>query len=258
MCELSPVTFHGDTIFCIEHQNQPYAPMRPIVENMGLDWKSQSAKLNANKGRWATVAIITTVAQDGREREMLCLPVRKLPAFLASINPRKVRPELRERIELYQAECDDALWNYWMHGKAERPARNIADDIVPAPRGAAVAKSLFAALNRASGTAALDLSCLAGESAPEAARGAAPERPGVFLSEDDAAAVDELFEDSFALSCDMANGLQDYLRDRATPGDDAERILRALRDLGFSLGCLIQAVDKMRAAAFRVKPSEPS
>ena len=135
MCELSPVTFHGDTIFCIEHQNQPYTPMRPIVENMGLDWKSQSAKLNANRGRWATVAIISTVAQDGREREMLCLPVRKLPAFLASINPRKVRPELRERIELYQAECDDALWDYWMHGKAERSARNIADDIIPTPRG---------------------------------------------------------------------------------------------------------------------------
>ena len=131
MCELSPVTFHGDTIFCIEHQNQPYTPMRPIVENMGLDWKSQSAKLNANKGRWGMV-IITTPSKGG-DQQALCLPVRKLPAFLASINPRKVRPELRERIELYQAECDDALWGYWMHGKAERPARNIADDIIPTP-----------------------------------------------------------------------------------------------------------------------------
>lgn len=121
MCQLSPVTFHGDTIFCIDYQNQPYTPMRPIVENMGLDWGSQSVKLNANKERW-TVAIIATVAQDGSEREMLCMPVRKLPAYLNSINPRKVRPELRAKIELYQAESDDALWNYWMHGRAERPA----------------------------------------------------------------------------------------------------------------------------------------
>ena len=121
MCQLSPVTFHGDTIFCIDYQDQPYTPMRPIVENMGLDWGSQSVKLNANKERW-TVAIIATVAQDGSEREMLCLPVRKLPSYLNSINPRKVRPELRAKIELYQAESDDALWNYWMHGRAERPA----------------------------------------------------------------------------------------------------------------------------------------
>ena len=119
MCTLSPFSFHGDTIFCIDYQNQPFTPMRPIVENMGLGWASQSQKLNANKERW-TVTNIVTVAQDGVEREMLSMPVRKLPAWLNSINPKKVAPELRERIELYQAECDDALWNYWMNGRAER------------------------------------------------------------------------------------------------------------------------------------------
>lgn len=121
MSQLSPVTFHGDTIFCIDYQGQPYTPAKPIVENLGLSWGTQSVKFNANKGRWS-VSIIETVAQDGRNRETLCIPVRKLPAFLASINPKKVRPELRPKIELYQAECDDALWDYWMKGRAERPA----------------------------------------------------------------------------------------------------------------------------------------
>lgn len=133
MCQLSPVTFHGDTIFCIDYQSQPYTPMKPIVENMGLDWGSQSVKLNANKERW-TVAIIATVAQDGSEREMLCMPVRKLPSYLNSINPRKVRPELRAKIELYQAESDDALWNYWMHGRAERSATSPQPADGPSPR----------------------------------------------------------------------------------------------------------------------------
>lgn len=119
MCILSPVEFHGDTIFCIDYQGQPYSPMRPIVENMGLDWSAQAAKFRANKERW-TVVMIATVAQDGVEREMLSMPVRKLPAWLNSINPKKVRPELRPKIELYQAESDDVLWNYWMNGNAER------------------------------------------------------------------------------------------------------------------------------------------
>lgn len=127
MCQLSPVAFHGDTIFCLEYEGQPFTPMRPIVENLGLDWGSQSAKINTNKKRW-TVAIIATVAQDGIEREMLCLPLRKLPAWFASIHPNKVRPELREKIELYQNECDDALWNYWMNGKAERKTDNQSSD----------------------------------------------------------------------------------------------------------------------------------
>lgn len=130
MCQLSPIEFHGDTIFCIEHDEQPYAPMRPIVENLGLQWGAQAAKFRANKERWgvviiampskSTVSIIDTVAKDGKEREMLCLPIRKLPAWFASIHPAKVKPELRAKIELYQNECDDALWNYWMNGRAER------------------------------------------------------------------------------------------------------------------------------------------
>lgn len=132
MCQLSPVTFHGDTIFCIDYQGQPFTPMKPIVENLGLDWATQFRKLKNNESRWGivimttatrgTVTNIATVAQDGNEQEMLCMPVRKLPSYLNSINPRKVRPELRAKIELYQAESDDALWNYWMHGRAERPA----------------------------------------------------------------------------------------------------------------------------------------
>ena len=67
---------------------------------------------------------------------MLCLPVRKLPSYLNSINPRKVRPELRAKIELYQAESDDALWNYWMHGRAERSTASTSPDgqLSPAER----------------------------------------------------------------------------------------------------------------------------
>lgn len=109
---LSPVSFHGDTIFCTTYQNQPYTAMKPIIENMGLDWRSQQRKLSGCAERWGMV-IMTMVAADGKEREVLCMPVRKLPAFLNTINPKKVRPELRERIELYQAESDDVLWEYW-------------------------------------------------------------------------------------------------------------------------------------------------
>lgn len=119
MCQLSPVTFHGDTIFCIDYENQPFTPAKPIVENLGLGWASQSQKLNANKERWGITIIV--IPSESGDQQTLCLPVRKLPAYLASINPKKVREELRPKIELYQAESDDALWNYWMNGRAERP-----------------------------------------------------------------------------------------------------------------------------------------
>ena len=124
--QLSSISFHGDTIFCATIDGQPYTPAKPIVENMGLDWRAQAAKFRANKVRWGVVMIATPSA--GGEQHALCLPVRKLPSFLASINPKKVRAELRPKIELYQAECDDALWNYWTKGRAER-----ASAALPAP-----------------------------------------------------------------------------------------------------------------------------
>lgn len=133
MCQLSPVPFHGDTIFCVEHEGQPYSPLKPIVENMGLDWKVQYRKISANKDRWGMV--IMTIPSAGGEQKMLCLPLRKLAAWLASINPKKVRQELRTKIELYQAESDDALWNYWMKGKADRKI----------PTGAIAAKDKYEA-----------------------------------------------------------------------------------------------------------------
>lgn len=92
--------------------------MKPIVENMGLNWPSQSVKLNACKARWG-VAIIAIPSTSG-EQNTLCMPVRKLPAYLASINPNKVLPELREKIIRYQNECDDVLWNYWTKERGGR------------------------------------------------------------------------------------------------------------------------------------------
>ncbi|MBE6441542.1 MAG: hypothetical protein E7022_04300, partial [Desulfovibrio desulfuricans] len=129
MCELSPVSFHGDTIFCIDYHGEPFTPMKPIVENMGMDWRAQATKLRANKERWGVV-IITTPSEGG-EQETTCMPVRKLPAYLAGINPRKVKPELRPKIELYQAESDNVLWDYWTKGRAEPQPAALPDSITP-------------------------------------------------------------------------------------------------------------------------------
>ena len=43
-----------------------------------------------------------------------------------------MRPELRPKIELYQAESDDALWNYWMNGRAERAQATPDASALPA------------------------------------------------------------------------------------------------------------------------------
>ena len=46
------VPFHGTELYVVEHNGQPYTPMKPIVEGIGLDWGGQHKKVAANESRW--------------------------------------------------------------------------------------------------------------------------------------------------------------------------------------------------------------
>ena len=106
--QLIPVLFGPDTLILVEHNAQPYVVMKPLVLAMGLDWRSQHVKIT-DKFQ-ATMVEITTVADDGKPRSMICLPLRKLPGWLYSINPGKLAPALRPTVVRYQEESDEVLW----------------------------------------------------------------------------------------------------------------------------------------------------
>lgn len=111
------VPFHGDNLYVVNYNGQPYVPMKPIVEGMGMDWASQFTKL---KQRFkSTIAEITMVAEDGKSRNMLCIALRKLSGWLHTISPNKVKPEIRDKVIRYQEECDDVLYEYWTTGEVK-------------------------------------------------------------------------------------------------------------------------------------------
>lgn len=110
------VPFHSADLVIIEFNNQQFTAMRPIVEGMGLTWQSQYEKL---KQRFSSVITeIVTTGKDGKQYNMVCLPVRKLFGWLMTISPNKVNPEIRDTVIMYQQECDDVLWEYWTKGQA--------------------------------------------------------------------------------------------------------------------------------------------
>ena len=113
------ISFYGSELVTLKVEDVVYTAVRPIVEAIGLDWSSQSVKLGKNRGKF-NCCDIATVGKDGKIREMLCMPLKKLNGWLFSINPEKVRADLREKVIQYQEECFEALYNYWHFGKAER------------------------------------------------------------------------------------------------------------------------------------------
>ena len=90
-----------------------------------MKWQAQLLKLRRRFD--STVTEIVTVADDGKQRRMLCLPLKQLPAWLHTINPGKVAPAIRDTIRRYQAECEEVLWQYWATGEARR--EDIRDNL---------------------------------------------------------------------------------------------------------------------------------
>ena len=85
---------------------------------MGLAWQAQQRKFRDVAERWGITIMV--IPSKGGNQETLCMPVRKLPGWLMTVHPNKVRQEIRERIIKYQNECDDVLWEYWNKGFVSR------------------------------------------------------------------------------------------------------------------------------------------
>ncbi|OOF84656.1 antirepressor [Rodentibacter ratti] len=113
------ISFYGSDLITLKVEDVIYTAVRPLVEAIGLDWAGQTVKLNKNKDKF-NCCDISTVGADGKVRKMLCMPLKKLNGWLFSINPEKVRSDLKEKVIRYQEECFEALYNYWHFGKAER------------------------------------------------------------------------------------------------------------------------------------------
>lgn len=121
------VPFHGAELYVVEHNGLPYTPMKPIAEGMGLAWQPQHRKLSSNDARWGITMMVIPAQQgvtlkeipSGGSQQMLMMPLRKLPGWLATIDSGRIKNlDVRARVIQYQNECDDALWQYWNEGVA--------------------------------------------------------------------------------------------------------------------------------------------
>lgn len=123
----SYVPFNGQQIITAVAAGVTYVAMRQIVENIGIDWTGQSVKLRKMKDKF-NCRDISMVAADGKLRKLLCLPLKKLNGWLFSINPEKVRADIRGKLIQYQEECFTVLHDYWTKGNVENPRKKTTVD----------------------------------------------------------------------------------------------------------------------------------
>lgn len=118
------VPFNGQQVITAMNDGVAYVGMKAIVENLGMSWGTQQQKLARNHVKFGCIHM--NMPSKGGIQQMLCIPLRKLNGWLFSINPAKVRADIRDRLVKYQEECFTVLYNYWSN--ADKPKKTTTDD----------------------------------------------------------------------------------------------------------------------------------
>lgn len=149
MSAVMKVDFHGTELILVEKDGQPFVPMKPVVEGIGLDWGGQHKKLAGNEKRWGVS--VMEIPSAGGMQSIVCLPLRKLAGWLTTVQASRIKdPSVKAKVIDYQNECDDVLWRYWNEGRAENPRAAANDPIIPVERRLPVAADNFEAAKRLS------------------------------------------------------------------------------------------------------------
>ena len=107
------VSFQGDTLLVVRDENgQGWVAVRSICDALGIDSWNQLAKLRGDPK--FVRRDITAHDSSGRQQEMTCIPINQLNGWLFTINAKKVKPECREKLLAYQAECFNVLSRHFM------------------------------------------------------------------------------------------------------------------------------------------------
>lgn len=121
MSNIQTVNFHNQTLSTLEIDNVHYVAMKPICENIGLNWNAQFERIKRDEVLSSTVRMTRMVAEDGKNRELVCLPIQYLNGWLFGIDVSRVKAEIKDKLIMYKKECYQVLHDYWTKGIAFNP-----------------------------------------------------------------------------------------------------------------------------------------
>lgn len=118
MSALEKIDFHGDSVWAGEVDGTVIVAVKPIVENLGLDWEAQRQRVMRDDILSGFTCIIQVDTPAG-PRDTVGLPLSLLPGFLFGISTNAIAdPDTRARVLAYKRECHEVLYRHFM-GAAE-------------------------------------------------------------------------------------------------------------------------------------------
>ena len=122
------VDFYGDEIRVYVLEGEPYVPLRPICDFLGVSWSGQSERIKRDAVLSEAVRFVrvTRTNTPGGRPELLCLPLEYLNGWLFGINAGRIKEELRERLIRYQKDCYRVLAQTFQGTAVASPSSALA------------------------------------------------------------------------------------------------------------------------------------
>ena len=106
------VPFNSGSLLLVEHHNVPFVPLQPLLKAIGLGLRNAAVQRSLKRFKAAVVKI--PIVYQTVTNAFECLPLRKLPAWLMTIELTRLDAKARKQLMAYQNGCDDALWDHWI------------------------------------------------------------------------------------------------------------------------------------------------
>lgn len=107
------VKFNNQQLPVFLYQEKPYVAMKPICENIGLQWEAQLRRIKRNHVLSKGMTIMD-IPSNGGVQQFVCLPLGLLNGWLMGVDISKVKSEIKDTLMKYQLECYDVLYKHFM------------------------------------------------------------------------------------------------------------------------------------------------
>lgn len=112
------VPFHDRQILTIKDAGRVYVPLKPLVISMGLNWEAQRQRIERD-GVLGEGTCILQVPSAGGLQDMVCMPLERIPAFIATIPLGHIKSEeVRQAVILFKREAFDVLFAHFFGGRS--------------------------------------------------------------------------------------------------------------------------------------------
>ena len=118
VAEQKEVAFYEDVIVAVRLiDGNVFIPVKPVCDLLGVDWGGQYRRIQRDPVLSEEARRIDVTSTRRGTQPMVCLPLDYISGFLFGLNADRVKPELRERVILYQRECYKVLAEAFKEGR---------------------------------------------------------------------------------------------------------------------------------------------